>query len=325
MTGKQKGSTLLGLVMGSLIGLGLAFAVALYITKVPVPLTAKAPQHSAESDAAEIQKNKGWDPNAPLAGKGPVRPYPVASGDIASGAQPSSVPSAPVARLPDLAATKVVPKEEPKEEPKEVPKEVPKVVIAAAPVPAKVSKARSADSGDDELGQFIAAVPAKPVKPAPSPIPATGAATAIPPVPVKPVKPAATAIPAPGEGTAIPPVPATTAIPPVGAVAKPGKSAAIDPISDLARNRSADIGASAPDPFTYFLQAGAFRSPEEAEKQRTRLQSLGMASRVTEREQAGRMVYRVRVGPFDKKDEADKVKSKMEGQSLDAALVRVQR
>jgi hypothetical protein len=301
MTGKHKGSTLLGLVIGIVGGLGVALAVAVYITKVPVPLTTKSIQHSPESDAAEIRKNKDWNPNAPLAGKSFVRSNPVVSGEIASG--DVSPPAPPV---PD--PVRVL-------EP--VTKKVPKPVVTAqaepaiAPVPAKPAKTRSPESSNDELGQFIAAVPAKPAKPAAT------AATPTTAIPAVSAKPAAT--------TAIPAMSAATGIPAIAAVApaKSAKSGAADPIGDLARNRSADLGA--PDPFTYFIQAGAFRTPEEAEKQRTRLQTLGMASRVTEREQAGRMVYRVRVGPFDKKDEADKMKNKMEGQSMDAALVRVQR
>ena len=50
-----------------------------------------------------------------------------------------------------------------------------------------------------------------------------------------------------------------------------------------------------------------------------------MQARVTEREQAGRTVYRVRVGPFDKKDDADKVKDRLDNNSIETALVRVQR
>jgi cell division protein FtsN len=36
-------------------------------------------------------------------------------------------------------------------------------------------------------------------------------------------------------------------------------------------------------------------------------------------------VYRVRVGPFNNKDDADKAKEKLDGNGFDTALVRVQR
>ena len=70
----QRGSFALGLIVGLLAGLALALGVALYITKVPVPFVNKVPHRSAEQDAAEIARNKDWDPNAPLAGKHPGRP-----------------------------------------------------------------------------------------------------------------------------------------------------------------------------------------------------------------------------------------------------------
>jgi cell division protein FtsN len=108
-----------------------------------------------------------------------------------------------------------------------------------------------------------------------------------------------------------------------------------DPIGDLARSRSgAGAGpgittAAAPpsssDPFMYFVQAGAFRTPEDAETQRARLSLMGVEARVTEREQAGRTVYRVRAGPFNKKEDADRLKERLDGGGLESALVRVQR
>ena len=70
---------------------------------------------------------------------------------------------------------------------------------------------------------------------------------------------------------------------------------------------------------------GAFRTPDDAEAQRARLSLMGVEARVTEREQAGRTVYRVRVGPFQNKDAADRVKDRLDGNGFDSALVRVQR
>ena len=52
---------------------------------------------------------------------------------------------------------------------------------------------------------------------------------------------------------------------------------------------------------------------------------MGFQAKVTEREQSGRTVYRVRLGPFDKKDDADTTKEKLDGQSIETALVRIQR
>jgi cell division protein FtsN len=52
---------------------------------------------------------------------------------------------------------------------------------------------------------------------------------------------------------------------------------------------------------------------------------LGMAAKVTEREQGGRTVYRVRVGPFDHREEADSAKDKLDQSGMESSLVRVQR
>jgi cell division protein FtsN len=65
----QRGGFVLGLVVGLLIGLALALSVALYITKAPVPFINKVPQRTAEQDTAEAERNRDWDPNAPLGGR----------------------------------------------------------------------------------------------------------------------------------------------------------------------------------------------------------------------------------------------------------------
>jgi cell division protein FtsN len=101
-----------------------------------------------------------------------------------------------------------------------------------------------------------------------------------------------------------------------------GRPAPADPLGDLAAARSS---AGGNDPFLYFVQAGAFRTPEDAEAQRAKLSLMGIEAKVTEREQSGRQVFRVRVGPFNNKDEADRQKEKLDAGGFDTALVRVQR
>jgi cell division protein FtsN len=101
-----------------------------------------------------------------------------------------------------------------------------------------------------------------------------------------------------------------------------GRPAPADPLGELAAARSS---AGGNDPFLYFVQAGAFRTPEDAEAQRAKLSLMGIEAKVTEREQSGRQVYRVRVGPFNSKDDADRQKEKLDAGGFDTALVRVQR
>lgn len=197
---QQRGGTLLGFIFGVLAGLAAALAVAVYVTKVPIPFVNKGQVRSADQDVTETQKNKDWDPNAPLYGKTPLKPAQPAPAD----------PSA--ADLPATAAT----------------------------------------------------APASEYKPAVS----------------------------------------------------------ADPLGDLAKARSADAPV---DAFNYFVQAGAFRSADDAESQRAKLSLSGVQARVTEREQSGRVVFRVRVGPFDNKKEADEVKQRLDAAGMETALVRVQR
>ena len=195
---QQGGGTLLGFIMGLVVGLGLALAVAVYVTKVPIPFVNKGQSRSPEQDAAEVKKNKDWDPNAPLYGKNPAKPAPAAS----------------------------------------------EAVVPAVPAPTAPAKLE--------------------------------------------LKPAVTA----------------------------------DPLGDLAKARAA---GAAVDPFLYFVQVGAFRTMEDAEAQRAKLTLSGVEAKVSEREQAGRAVFRVRVGPFDKKEDAEKTKERLDGAGLETALVRVAR
>ncbi|NJS35689.1 MAG: sporulation protein [Brachymonas sp.] len=220
---RQRGGLFLGLIIGVLVGLGAALVVALYVAKVPVPFMNKsATKSSAEQDAAEQQKNKDWDPNAPLYGKTPAKP--AASGTVGTLTAATSAVTPPA---PSVSAPKTA---------------------ASAP------KASSADP----LGDLAKAK-------------ASG------------VNANANSVPAPA--------PAVAGV----------------------------------DPFTYFVQAGAFRTPEDAQAQKAKLSMAGFQANVTEREQSGRTVFRVRVGPLDKKEDADKAKERLDGAGFETAIVRVQR
>ncbi len=204
---QHRGGTAIGFIVGVVFGLAAALAVAVYVTKVPIPFISKSQSNSAEQDANEAKKNKDWDPNAPLYGKTPVRPVTPATGGA----------SAPVL----------------------VPGAMPGVAVPVVPKPEAKAPVRS----DDPLG-------------------------------------------------------------------------------DLAR---AKAGGGPAEPFVYFVQAGAFRTPEDAEAQRAKVSFSGIEAKVSEREQAGRPVFRVRAGPFERKADADQAKEKLDGAGFDTAIVRVQR
>ena len=189
---------------------------------------------------------------------------------------------------------------------------------AVAPVaPEAVTKQTTAPAVADVAGAAGAASVTKP-----------SAANTTPAMPAeKPVKPA----PSANSGTAstVPPVVAGALSPSVPAPKTAPKPGA-DPISDLLKSKAVpkspnptpNTGA---EPFMYFVQAGAFRTTEDAEAQRARLSLQGIDAKVTERDQAGRTVYRVRSGPFNKEEDADRIKDKLSATGVDAALVRVQR
>ena len=218
----QRGSLVLGLIIGLLLGLALALGVALYIAKVPVPFVDKVPHRTPEQDAAEAERNKNWDPNAPLAGK-----------------QTPPAPLPPAASTADGSAD-----------------------AASAAAAASAAERRAAKAASD-------AAPKSTRDPA--------------------------AILA-GQ------MPASAPAAKASAPAKPGA-----------------------EPFVYFVQAGAFSSADDGEQQRAKLAILGLSTKVTEREQGGRTVYRVRLGPFAAREEAEAQQDRLKGTGTDAALVRVDR
>ncbi len=209
----QRGGFLIGLVVGLLIGLAAALAVALYVTKAPNPFVNKVPARTPTQDAAELEKNRNWDPNSALAGRNPA---PGASGVVSGPVRPTLV-----------APTVIDP------------------VVPATPDP------RMARPG----------------------LAASGAVAQMP-----------------------------------------------SPRASQVVNSTLTAGA-----FTYFVQAGAYSRSEDAEQQRAKLAMLGVQSRLTEREQGGRMVYRVRVGPFERREDAENAKEKLGDSGVDSALVAVQK
>ena len=84
------GGTLLGLIIGLVLGLLVALGVAIYVSKVPVPFMNKGTQRSAEPTASDAEKNKDWDPNAPLYGKKDRKSTRLNSSHVSESRMPSS-------------------------------------------------------------------------------------------------------------------------------------------------------------------------------------------------------------------------------------------
>jgi cell division protein FtsN len=86
-----------------------------------------------------------------------------------------------------------------------------------------------------------------------------------------------------------------------------------------------NVSSALTDPFSYYVQVGAFRSNDEAETQRAKLAMQGYDPRISDKDQGGKTVYRVRIGPLSSKEEAEKIQTKLALLKMEAAIVRVQR
>ena len=251
MKKQQQGGTILGFILGLVVGLGAALGVAVYVSKVPVPFITKAGPRGVDQDAAEVEKNKNWDPNSPLYGKNPAPiSTPAASGTVGNDAPATDAPADHPSASADSKAAKDG-------------KDAKELKDAKASKDAKDAKEAARAASADPLGDLAKA---------------KAAASATTPA---------------------------------------------DPKAATASSAAAD--ADGKDPFTYFVQAGAFRTQADAEGQRAKLAMLGWDARVSEREQSGRTVFRVRIGPFDKRVDADQIRGKLDGLKVESNLVRVQR
>lgn len=190
---------------------------------------------------------------------------------------------------------------------------------------------------DADTSDHPAGVASGPVTPAPSP--STGLVPAEVPAATPPASTSSAAAPAaptmPLAGNLPAPNPSVTAETRKGVQPSPVRSAkapSADPLGALVASRtpSRESGraggtAASTDQFLYYVQAGAFRNSQDADAQRARLSLLGVEARVSERDQSGRRVYRVRVGPFQDHTGADRVQTQLASNGFDAALVREQR
>lgn len=106
-----------------------------------------------------------------------------------------------------------------------------------------------------------------------------------------------------------------------------------DPLGDLAKAKTtlstpaanANSNSNSNDPFDYLVQAGAYRTSADADAQKAKLALIGMDAKVSERDVGGRIVYRVRLGPFEDKSAAERARAKMDANGIDNTLVRLQR
>jgi len=159
MKQQQRGGTFLGLVMGVVVGLGAALAVAVYVTKVPIPFVNKGQIRTADQDEAETKKNKDWDPNAPLYGKNPSQAIPQATQGGASGTAARSNSAAKVdgkanAKTDPKADTKAEVKADPKADAKGAAKPEVKPAVSADPL-GDLAKSKTSNADGDVFSYFV--------------------------------------------------------------------------------------------------------------------------------------------------------------------------
>ena len=102
--------------------------------------------------------------------------------------------------------------------------------------------------------------------------------------------------------------------------------AAPDRARDKERNTPPVSPAADPAPderFTYYLQAGAFREPNDAEATKAKLALLGVAASIAERQSELGVLYRVRVGPFADVETMNRTRVRLSDNGVDVAVVRV--
>jgi len=109
----------------------------------------------------------------------------------------------------------------------------------------------------------------------------------------------------------------TLGAPPPGTPDKPAPTAQAD--SPRAPS-AADIAATTQT--TYYLQAGAFRSNNDAEAIRAQILLLGLPAQVQQAQVNGSTLHRVRVGPFKGIDEMNRSRVRLSEAKIESSVVR---
>jgi cell division protein FtsN len=110
----------------------------------------------------------------------------------------------------------------------------------------------------------------------------------------------------------------------------PGKEELVDPKKAVeaakaeARSESKADDAKPAARETYFLQAGAFGSPGDADNQKAKLALMGFEAKVETVDVEGKgTMHRVRLGPYAKLDDINRVRATLTQSGVDASLIRL--
>lgn len=95
---------------------------------------------------------------------------------------------------------------------------------------------------------------------------------------------------------------------------KPAEKPVADPIAEIAQADANKVG--------YLLQVGAFRSSDDADRQKANLAMQGFEARITERDVNGVKMYRVRLGPFNRIEDMNKARDRLQSSGFEASVIR---
>lgn len=113
--------------------------------------------------------------------------------------------------------------------------------------------------------------------------------------------------------------------PPIAGVARdPATPAASAPASAPASD-SADPALALASPgerVLYMLQAGAFRSSDDADNMRAKLALIGFEARVSAAEVGSERLFRVRIGPYGQLDDVNRARFRLAENGIEATVVR---
>ena len=102
----------------------------------------------------------------------------------------------------------------------------------------------------------------------------------------------------------------------------PGKE---EPVTDRQiREAAKQAGKPGAPKESYFLQVGSFPNPSDADNLKARLALMGMEANVEPADLAGKGVYyRVRLGPYTRVDEINRVRQQLTQNGMEVSLVRI--
>lgn len=106
----------------------------------------------------------------------------------------------------------------------------------------------------------------------------------------------------------------------------PGNEETVSEKELRARAAAAAKGGRQPDSSkdVYFIQAGSFQNPADADNQKARLAILGFESSVEPANLPDKGTwYRVRLGPFTKVEDINRVRQTLAQSEIDASLVKI--